>query len=202
MYPNDNPQLPPDYLSQIAPSAPKKMQFSRTQIIVFGSILAILLITIVTVITSAILGAPKSEEKLAARLLTTEKIVSDAAPKIKSTQLKALNGNLKIYLTNTIRDITAPLAKDGITISKLNKSVVAAESGDEMLATLEDARLNVRYDRIYALEMSYQLNTVLTLMRQVQSNTKNDTFKTLLSDAIINLEPTQKAFADFNAANG
>lgn len=202
MYPNDNPQLPPDYLSQISPDSPKKMQFSRKQIVIFGSALAVILVIIISIVTSALFNSPKSEEKLAARLLTTQEIVNDATGKLKSTQLRALNGNLKIYLTNTIRDIEAPLANDGIKISKLSKSVTSAESSEETLATLEDARLNVIYDRIYALEMAYKLDTVLTLMRQIHSNTSNDDLKDLLTEATTNLEPTQKAFADFNAANG
>jgi hypothetical protein len=49
--------------------------------------------------------------------------------------------------------------------------------------------------------MAYRLDTVITLMRQINGNTNNKDLKSYLDDAMTNLTPIQKQFADFNAAN-
>ncbi|HZJ34795.1 MAG TPA: hypothetical protein VFD55_02140 [Candidatus Angelobacter sp.] len=202
MYPNDDKPLPPpDYLNQIAPQAPQKAGFFYKQKILIA-ILGVIVILAIIVMGSLILGGTKSTEKLAARLVATESITDGATSKIKSTQLRASNSELKIYLTNTIRDIEPILAKSNTNIKKLSKDATSAESSERMLATLEDARLNAIYDRTYAREMAYQLDTILTLMRQISSDTGNKELKSFLENAEKNLEPTQKQFADFDATNG
>jgi len=201
MYPNDEKPLPPpDYLNQIAPQAPRKAGFLHKQKILIA-ILGAIVILVIIVIGSLLLGGTRSTEKLAARLIATESITDGATSKIKSTQLRAINSELKIYLTNTIRDIEPILTKINTNIKKLSKNATSAESSEKMLATLEDARLNAVYDRTYAREMSYQLDTILTLMHQISSDTGNKELKSFLESAENNLEPTQKQFANFDAAN-
>lgn len=200
MNPNQ-PTYSVDYLNQIAPQTPKKSGLSRLQFIIVAVVGAVVLLT---VIISAVLTSSYNVEpakQLAARLQSTEVIVGNAQSKLKSSQLRTLNSNLKIYLTNTNRDITAPLLKDGINVAKLDKKLVASEAGTAITNKLEDARLLATYDRIYALEIASQLDTIVELMRQVNSSTNNKSLKLFLDNAYTNLEPTQKQFAQFNAAN-
>lgn len=204
MNPDEQPQLPPltaDYLDQIAPQPKSILNLSRKQWLVLGGLGIAVLVLILAIIIGILTGNTKPTEKLAARLESTNVVVDDASSKIKSSSLRALNSNLKIYLTNTIRDIEAPLKKSGVNIDKLDKSVVKSESSDEMLATLEDARLNARYDRIYATEMAYRLDTIVTLMQQIYKNTNNKDLKAFLDGAHSNLKPTQKQFANFDETN-
>ena len=200
MNPNDNQPIPSDYLNQIAVKPPKKENFLQKQPILFGGIAAVVIL-IALMILGSIPSSPKPSGQLAARLVATNDVVEDAAPKIKSTQLRALNSDLKSRLTDIIRDIKAPLLEEKLSISKLDKKIILAESNTKMLATLEDARLNGTYDRTYAREMAYKLDTILTLMRQIYNDTNNKDLKTFTNDKIKNLEPIQKQFADFNAAN-
>jgi len=199
MNPNDNQPIPSDYLNQIAAQPPKKVNFVRKQPILIGGVAIIAVIIILTIISS-LSGGIKPSEQLAARLIATKSVADDATSKIKSPELRALNSNLKIYLTNTIRDIAAPLLKDKINVNRLDKKATVAESNVQLLATLEDARLNAIYDRTYAREMAYQLDTVLTLMRQIYNDTSNKDLKSFLDSKIENLVPIQKQFADFNSA--
>lgn len=205
MYPNQpqpQPQQTPiDYLNQIAPQAPKKINFTRKQWMLIGGLGLVLLIAIIIIIAGSLSGNSKPTEQLAARLATTAKIASDAQAKLKSTDLRALNSNLKIYLTNTNRDIVAPLAESHINIKTLDKKIVADESGAAMIAKLEDARLNAVYDNTYAHEMAYQLDTTMTLMKQIYNSTGNKDLKSFLDAAYTNLQPIQKQFASFNATN-
>jgi hypothetical protein len=195
------PNLSVDYLNQIAPQAPKrKIPLTKKQLMIFGALgLAIIIVVILVIVIN--LGSNKKPlEQLAARLQSTQTIATDAATKLKDSQLRALNSNLEIYLTNTNRDIAAPLLKDNIIVTKLDKSIVASEAGTDISARLEDARLNAVYDSTYAREMSYRLDTIVALMKQIYESTSNTTLKTFLNDAYTNLIPTQKAFANFSAA--
>ena len=76
-----------------------------------------------------------------------------------------------------------------------------SESNEKILAKLEDARLNAIYDRSYARELSYQLETTMSLMRQIYNKTKNKDLKTFLEESYNNLEPIQKQFSDFNTVS-
>ena len=191
-----------DYLNQIAPQAPKRGFLSRKQTIIAAVLGGVILIVIILAIVLNAGSTTKQSQQLAARLASTETIVSDATGKIKSSQLRALNSNLKIYLTNTNRDIAAPLLKEGVTIGKIDKAVTTKEAGTDITDRLEDARLNAVYDRTYAREMAYRLETTMSLMRTIFQSTRNKDLKTFLDGAYTNLQPTQKAFADFNATNG
>jgi len=205
MYPNDNqPVSPTDYLNQIAPQ-PTRSKFdllhqkpSRLALIGLGA--AFIIVIILSIAVSLMTGSGNVEH-LAAKLNSTQSIAVSATDNLKDTQLRKLNSDLKLFLTNTIRDATPIFAKSGVKMDSLSASVTKAESNTPTLATLEDARLNAVYDMKYARVMAYQLDTVITLMQQIYKNTSNESLKSFLSSAYKSLEPTQKQFADFNAAN-
>jgi len=211
MYPNQPPQTPTppqiptpsqnpgDYLNQIAPQAPKKsvFTFGIKQLLIIGAAL-VLLVIILSVVVGALTGGKKEPlERLSARLTATQAIVTAAKPNLKSSELRSLNSNLDLYLTDTNREITAPLLSAGIDIKKLSKNIVASESTADLSTRLEDARLNAVFDRTYAREMAYQLGTLITLMSQTYNSTSNAELKTFLKSAYDNLKPTQESFANF-----
>ncbi len=168
-----------------------------------GIIGGVLLLLIIVSIVNSALGSSKDPiQRLAARLQTTATIASDAQSKLKSTELRSLNSTLSINLTNTNRDIVSQLAKQNLSLKTLDKTIVASEDGSAMTKRLEDARLNAIYDRTYAREMSYQLETIAALIDQIQASTSDKDLKAFLQTTTDNLQPTQKAFSDFNAANG
>ena len=208
MYPDQppvtpQPPVPPnDYLNQIAPQAPRKLpfKFGPRLLIIAGAILVILVI-IVSVTINILVGSQRQPlQQLAARLTTTETLANDAQPNLKSSQLRSLNSNLKIYLTNTNRDIGAPLLSAGVNTAKLPESVVAKESGDTIAANLEDARLNAVYDRTYAREMTYILGSTLALMKQIEASTGNSELRAFLEAAITDLTLIHESFSSFDAA--
>lgn len=207
MYPNQPQPMPTpqptDYLNQIAPQAPKKALFTlgpKLILMVLG-VLIIVIVTLAIVLNGVASAQRKPLQQLAARLDSTEQIVNSAQSHLKSSQLRSLNSSLKIYLTNTNRDVAAPLLSAGVNVDKLGDSVTKEESPDAINARLEDARLNAVYDRTYAREMAYQLDTLITLMKQIYASTNNSELKTFLNATYASLEPTQKGFAEFNVAN-
>lgn len=206
MDPTIQPQPPTspsiDYLNQIAPQTPKKFKLNLIQLIfiVIGG-LAVIVVTMLIISANANSGK-NNLEHLAARLQSTETIAGDAQSKIKSTSLRALNSNLKIYLTNTNRDIANPLSKQKVNVNKLDKDIVSSEAGKDVTDRLEDARLNAIYDRTYAREIAYRLEIILALMHKINDSSSSTSLKSFLGDSITNLEPSQKSFEDFNATNG
>lgn len=206
MYPNQTPTPPtppPDYLNQIAPQAPRALPFKvGPKLFIIIGVVLVLLVSIIAITLNTVNSAQQEPlQTLSARLTTTQTIVNDAQANLKSSQLRSLNSNLAIYLTNTTRDMSEPLLNNGVNTEKLPDSVLKAESGDAMSARLEDARLNAVFDRTYAREMTYQLGTTLALMKQIRNSTSSPSLKTFLDTAITNLEPTQASFASFDAAS-
>jgi hypothetical protein len=207
MYPDQAPSNPPpsttpiDYLNQISTQPAKKGFTGKKQKIILGALGVIVVIIIIAVIGALLRPNNIPSEQLAAKLQTTQSIATAAQPTIESSQLRAFNSNLTIYLTNSIRDIRTPLLNNGIDITKLDKSVVSSESGTAITGRLEDARLNAVYDTTYAREIAYQLDLILSLMQQINSTTSSKSLKTFLQSSYNNLTPIQKQFEDYNNAN-
>lgn len=200
---NPQQQLPPDYLDQIAPR-PAKHSFvlSKTRLIVLVGIAAVIVVIILSVVVGAISNARKEPwERLSARLTATSEVVDSSSGKIKNSQLRSTNSNVKISLTNAQRDLATPLKAMSIDPKKLSTSITTAESSEAMLARLEDARLNAKYDSTYAREMSYQLSNLLTLLQQTYSSTSNLSNKTFLKTTYDNFQPVQKSLSEFSASN-
>jgi predicted outer membrane protein len=201
--PPQQEQYPVDYLNQIA-TQPQKPGLSNKRffMIIAGAVGLILIAVIAMIAFSGVSGPKENMQTLAARLQTLQTVASDSQANIKSGDLRSTNSNLVIFLTNTNRDIKEPLAASGVDAEKLDEKIVAQESGEELSADLEDARLNATFDRTYAREMSYQLDTISVLIREIYNSTNNDSFKTFLENTNANLEPLREQFSDFNAANG
>jgi hypothetical protein len=198
MYPNTPEPLPSDYLDQIATQSSKSQSLKNP--LVIAAVVAVVLILVVSVLGILASGRSKDTDTLAARLVNTKTIVDDATSKIKDSQLKAINSTFNLYLTNTIRDITPILEAEGTKITKLDAKVLSLESTSTLEQTLEDARLNAIFDRVYAREMAFRLDTTLTLMKKIYSQTSKNSLKTYLSEAYENLEPIQAQYDGFNSA--
>lgn len=203
MDPNQpQPNLTPDYLNQIAVQPTKKLP-NRNLLIVGGLGLAVVIIILISILASAFANhTTEYMQRLAARLNTTQTIASGAQTNIKSSELRSLNSNLQLYLTNTIRDMNTQLKNEKIDPTNLDKKIVASEAAKDMVSRLEDGRLNAVYDRTYAREMSYQLDSIIALFDQVEASTGKQSLKNFIDTARTNLQPTQKAFSNFDAANG
>lgn len=200
MQPNQN-QYPIDYLNQISPEVKKPAMQNRILYIVISAAVLLTLVIAVFALLGSGSGSSKSLSTLAARLQTLQSIASTSQQTIKSSQLRTINSSLSLFLTNTNRDILEPLTANKIKSTALDKTVLAKENGAELKKTLEDARLNAVFDRTYAREMSYELDTVAALMKELYTDTKSQSLKAFLETTDTNLQPIKKQFSDFNAAN-
>lgn len=193
-------QTPLDYLNQIAPKQHKAALFKlNLRTVLLGAGLLLVVIIIIAIVANSISNSRKTPwEQLSARLAVTTTVANNSVSLIKDSQLRSLNSSLRLYLTNTTRDLQTPLTNIGVDPKKIPASITQAENGTGMAARLEDARLNARYDSTYAREMSYQLSTILSLYQKLMPASGPQT-KALLQTAQTNLEPIQKDLANFNS---
>lgn len=200
MNPDQNPYSI-DYLNQIAPQPQKQGVKDKFFFWIIGGGLLIAIVIFLFTLSSG--GGPKQDmQTLAARLATLQTVASDTQKNLKSGDLRSTNSNLVIFLTNANRDIVEPLAANGIDAKKLDSSIVAKESGDKLTQTFEDARLNAVLDRTYAREITYQLQTVSVLVRDIYDSTGNKKFKEYLEKLDADLQPLIKQFSDFSGVEG
>jgi hypothetical protein len=199
--PPSQPQYSIDYLNQIAPAPQKKGLSNKLFLVVAGGGLLLAIIVGIMALSSGGSGPTQKMQTFAARVQTLEKITTLAQRNIKSNDLRASNSNLSIFLANTDQGMVSPLEKNGVSITKLDKTIVAAENGDALTAKLEDARLNAVFDRTYSREMSYQLTALETLMKSIYSGTKSKSLKDFLQTTDDSLVPIKKQFDTFNATS-
>lgn len=198
---NQQNQYSIDYLNQIAPQAPKRGVKDMFFFWIIGG--GLLLAAIVLIITLSSGGGPKHDmQVLAARMETLQKITSDTQKSLKSSALRSTNSNLTIFLTNANRDIAAPLSANGVDVKKLDSAITAAEKGDKLTQTFEDARLNAVLDRTYAREMTYQLQTIAVLEQKIYKATGSKTLKDYLEKTDADLQPLIKQLSDFSGTEG
>jgi len=200
---NPQQQLPPNYLDDIAPQMQKApFLANKIRLLILIAIVAVILVIVAGVVANSLTGSRKEPwEQLAARVAATSEVVNSSENKIKNSQLRSINSNLKISLTNTQRDLAAPLATADVNPEKLSKSVATAESSVAMIERLEDARLNAKYDSTYAREMNFQLSNLLTVLSQLYNSSSNASNKEFLKTTYDNLQPVQKSIAEFSASN-
>jgi hypothetical protein len=206
MQPQQPPQLSPnpvpsDYLDQIATPQQKPGIDNKLFLVIIAG--AVLLIVILAITIFSSLGGSKSvsTERLALRLQTLEKVSQDSQKRLASSALRSTNSNLRASLINANRDIATPLKAAEINLKKADKKLVAEENGTKLKAALEDARLNATFDRTYAKEMSYQLETTTILMNRLLATTKSTSLKTFLNASLKDLVSLQKQFSKYSSAN-
>jgi hypothetical protein len=200
--PSQDPnQYPIDYLNRIAPEQKRATMSNKLVFALIGGVILVAIIALFAMMSGGS-GPTQKMQTLAARMQTLEKISSDAQKKIKSGDLRSTNSSLTIFLTNANRDITDPLKKDGVDVKKLDKNIVAKEKGEKLTQKLEDARLNAVFDRTYSREMTYQLETVAALMKDIYSSSKSKSLRDYLKKTDEGLQPLKKQLSEFNAANG
>jgi hypothetical protein len=203
MQPDDQIQHPIDYLDSIS-TVPRKPAGGVSNKLFFGAIIsAVLVIIFVGALVLFNSGSDSKENlsRLSVRLENLQKISDDSRKKIVSSGLRATNINLTLALTNGNRDIAEILTANDIDPQKISSSIKDEEKTDELTERLEDARLNAIFDRTYAREMSYELETLIVLIKQLETDTSDDAEKEFLATLRTNLEPLQKQFSDFSLAS-
>lgn len=190
-------QNPIDYLDQIAPQ-PQKRDFGNLKLYaIVGAAMAAIVLFLMFI--SA--GKPMPLPDLALRLDYTLKIADKAQKTIKDGDLHSINSNYITFLNVASRDAKTELARLNIDIKKTDPKVVAGESGAKLMATLEDARLNAVFDRVYPREMDEHLTSIQSMMAKIYKETNSKKLKEYLDKTDDQLQIIQEQFVDYSKSN-
>lgn len=210
MYPNNQSGAPQqqdfsiDYLNQISTPPPKRGKISTLMYVLAGAVLFLVLIVVLGLIFSGgSTSTPAKTNELYMRLTVLRDETKDQHKYLRNNQLRSQNSSLTLFLTNSITDLSSAMAASGVDASKLdNDKAYKAEAAalkTELDDKFEEARLNVRLDRAYTIEMSYQLNVVASLITAIQGRNTSETMQTFIANNAENLATIAEEFNDFNA---
>lgn len=196
MYPNSQePQYSVDYLNQIAsPTQQSKMPKH------FGLIAIILGIMVLLTVAIFIFGTLTATEEttpidVAVRLETLETVTRDSQENLSSGDLRSINSNLTLALTNSTRELEGFLGADAKAVTKLAKD---NPQGAELNKTLEDANLNAVMNRTYPREMAYELEVTLLMIEELEKGNISKSFADYLAKTRADLEPLYEQLKAFN----
>lgn len=198
--PQPAPTYAVDYLDQIAPPPPKPNFLSGA----FGkAFIALMVVFVFAVSLIVAFGNQKKTadiEQIATRLDNIQKIAKNTQKELKNSKLLALNSNLQIWSAGSNREAFDLLAQAEVQKTDMDKKMIAAETEKkkELEAKFEDARLNANLDRVYAREMAYQTDILVTLYTTMSKKSEAKAIREYAKKSIQNLTPIQKSFAEYD----
>lgn len=142
-------------------------------------------------------GAPP-EQTLYTTIFDNSEIADEASKEIRSSQLSSLNTAYYGQLLNDLTAMSEPLAQGGIDADALGKAAKKAAVFEETLVKLEDARLNAVYDKTYAAELDYQLQSIVMLMEKIEKHSSNEAMVEFVKDDVSNYITIQDGLKDYN----
>jgi molecular chaperone DnaK (HSP70) len=199
-------QHPIDYLDSIA-TVPKGAAKKVNDKLFFGLIIGGVLAALVVGGLALLNGGSSSKDdliRLSVRFQNLQTVSDKSSKTIVSSSLRATNTNLSLALASANRDSKKALVTLGadskkLDPKKLDPKITEQEKTEELDKKLTNARMNATFDRTYAREMTYQLDTLLVLIDKTESKTKDTSVKEFLQTTRRNLKPLQKQFAEFTA---
>lgn len=188
-----------DYLDQIAPPQVNRGPSRRT--IVLGSIIgALALITAGFLIIMSMQGPSDSTQVLGlkARIATLQTIVDKRQKQLGDTGLRATNSSLSAFLKTATSEIEEPMTKNNIK-GNPDKTITTRETklAEDLNGKLDDAQLNGIFDRTYASEMNYQIQTLSNTMYALYKSTRSESLKSYLDTTDKSLSPVRTKFKEF-----
>lgn len=193
----------PNYLDTIA--APQR-QNTLNPFVLWGIIGGVILALIVVVLFMFNSGGPSQAESFTSyvhRVQALSKLTTSSTKTIQSTELRALNATTSSVLGTANQESTSVLGT--VELKKLpaatKTSPVTAEFS-ELTTKLNDARLNVVYDRVYAREVGYQLAKIRAELNALHKSSKSKSLRTYLEKTDDNLKPLVSQYNEFNNSQG
>lgn len=190
----------PNYLDSIAPAPAAPKFFSGS----FGKIFFVLIALFFLAVSIIVATGGKDEtadlQSVAVRLDNLSKTTKKAHVNFRSASLSTTNSNYMLWIADSKRQAEELLSLGGIQKSDYNKVMMGEEKTlmTELDAKYEDARLNVKLERIYAASMAAETEKLINLYSTMARKNKSDKIRDYATNANKNLEPLHKAFSEFN----
>ncbi|MGI6612235.1 MAG: hypothetical protein ACOX0Z_01505 [Candidatus Nanosyncoccaceae bacterium] len=167
-------------------NAPEKKPISIKLLLIGGALLALALI--IFVIISANAPKPINIRQVLARTRSMEKITKHYHNMIDDTTLRSLNSSLSVTLTNFNRDGEA-YYQANTPKNQIKKEAKSRDANlSEVTQAFDLAELNNRLDRTYVIQVSYQIDLIITEQEKLLDRTKGEKLRTLLTQGINDLE--------------
>lgn len=194
MQPNE--QYAPDYLDQIAVGPQKR---GPSNMMFFGLIIGGILLAVMVLVLAMASGggSQKDFDRLMLRLQNTQTITEEAQDKLSNSQLRSSNAQLTTLLIQAQRDITQIQTPSYVDDKELPEDLASSENTTDLNAKLEDAQLNGVYDRTYAREMSYLLQSTAILMSSVHEASNNTQLRETLDTRHADLTAIEEQFTAY-----
>lgn len=196
MYPNQQQQYSVDYLNEISGPQPTSRLPKNFRLLAIVGIIMIILSFVIIVFGILNSKDEPTPTDLAVRLKTLETVSRDTQENLSSGDLRSLNTNLTLALSNSSREMNAFLGEKGA--NAIDKAVKENPDTARLTKTFTDADLNAVISRTYPREMAYELNVTLLLLKSLYDETENAKFKDYLSSTYDDLDPIYKQLSKFN----
>ena len=189
-----------DYLDQIAPPPARQPFMSGF----FGK--AVIILGIIFVLAVSLIVAFGNQkrtadlENMAIRLDNMKMTAKNTHKDLKNGKLLATNSNYQIWIANANRDAYQLLTQAEVKKTSMDKKMIAGETTarKELEEKFTDAKLNANLDRVYAREMAYQTQLMVTAYTKMSKTSEAKAIREYAKTSADNLTPIQKSFADFD----
>lgn len=195
-----NGQYSVDYLNQMA--APVKQPIEKKYIFVgIGVGIALIISMALFMFTPKRTVSTKNEVSLYTTMIDVEKSTDQSDRYLKSSGMSSANSALRSTLTNAARDMQTPLTNMGQDPSALKSAATKPPyHDDELLTSLDDARLNGIYDRVYARELNTKMKLMVSYMESIEQNNSRESMQEFVSKNKKSFEDIQKSIEDWQSS--
>lgn len=196
-----------DYLNQISAPPPAHKPVGKIVYIMAGVILFFTIIVVIGLATSSSGSSKSITEKtteLYMRLETLRDVSKEQQDSLRSNKLRGYNSSLTLFLSNSMSSLEPVLSAGGTDAKKLTSSKTYKADQEALTTELTDkfqeAALNVRLDRAYAIEMAYQIDVVQSLITAIQKKNKTSKMQEFVDNNVANLTAISKEFQQFSGS--
>lgn len=178
-----DPQQYQNFQSHTPPAPVKRSSGGLSPKLLFlGAGILLLVIAVFGLITLTRSSNPAQQmQRLSARFESLGEILALGDSYIQSQDLKKVHSDASILIKGDAATVGAAMETAGL--GKVEKDVKAAEADTETLETLNDARLNGRFDDAYKKALAQKIESTMALMREVNDKTNSRALKSSLSNA-------------------
>lgn len=189
-----------DYLNQIAAKPPQRGLSPRVRTLLIGLGVALVVVLGLSAFLNRGEGTTDQAIRLAVRISHDQTLARDAQNRLTSGALRGLNSSLSLTLADLGRDLNPIAEQHKIDLDKPREPFGSQESVANLMAELEEAQLNVKFDSVYAKSMALRLQQNIYLAQTILAKSRTDSLRTLAQKAVDNLTQLQERFAKFQAS--
>ena len=189
----------PNYLDSIAAAPPRASFLSGT----FGKIFWVLIGVFVLAVSLIVAFSGKDDtadlQQMSVRLDNYSKSAKIVDAKLKSKNLKTINGVYMIWMNGNQSEAEGLLKTGGVSKTEYNKEMVRKETkiAADLDEKFEDARLAGTINRVYASTMAAESEKMINLLNTMAKKSKSKQIREFAQKASASLVQTQKDFDSY-----